>query len=218
MLDVIEIETALNPRATIFVMHGLGANGNDFVPIAQEWDLSAIGPVRFVFPHAPHIPVSLNNGYVMPAWYDIAHDRSREDEAGLRKSQAAVEELIQREKQRGIASNRIVIAGFSQGCAMSLMVGLRHAEPLAGILGMSGYLPLATLTAAERSEANANTRIFLAHGRQDPMIALDRAVASRDALRALGYGVEWHEYDMPHTVCMEEVADMNRWLLEVLKD
>ena len=217
-LRTIEIETGDYPRATVMLMHGLGADGNDFVPLVQELDLAAVGPVRFVFPNAPVMPVSLNGGYVMPAWYDIHPDRSREDEAGLRRSQAAIEELLAREKVRGIPARRIVLAGFSQGCAMALMTGLRHAEALAGIVGLSGYLPLAGLTAAERSAANQATPIFMAHGEQDEMVVMPRATASRDALQALGYNVQWQQYPMPRSVCMEEVADLNRWLLQVLAD
>ena len=217
-LRTIEIETGDYPRATVMLMHGLGSDGNDFVPLVQELDLAAVGPVRFVFPNAPVMPVSLNGGYAMPAWYDIHPDRSREDEAGLRRSQAAIEELLAREKVRGIPARRIVLAGFSQGCAMALMTGLRHAEALAGIVGLSGYLPLAGLTAAERSAANQATPIFMAHGEQDEMVVMPRATASRDALQALGYNVQWQQYPMPHSVCMEEVADLNRWLLQVLAD
>ena len=217
-LRTIEIETGDYPRATVMLMHGLGADGNDFVPLAQELDLAAVGPVRFVFPNAPVMPVSLNGGYAMPAWYDIHPDRSREDEAGLRRSQAAIEELLAREKVRGIPARRMVLAGFSQGCAMALMTGLRHAEALAGIVGLSGYLPLAGLTATERSAANQATPVFMAHGEQDEMVVMARATASRDALQALGYAVQWQQYPMPHSVCMEEVADLNRWLLQVLAD
>ena len=215
-LPAIEIETGPNPTASIVWMHGLGADGNDFVPIARELDLSAVGPVRFVFPNAPSIPITLNSGYVMPAWYDIHPDRSQEDEAGLRRSQGEIEALIAREKARGVPAGRIVVAGFSQGCAMALMTGLRHAETLAGIVGLSGYLPLASHTAAERHAANAATPVFLAHGTRDPMVVLPRATASRDALKALGYDVEWHDYPMEHTVCLEEVQDLNQWLLRVL--
>ncbi len=215
-LPAIEIETGPNPTASIVWMHGLGADGNDFVPIARELDLSAVGPVRFVFPNAPSIPITLNSGYVMPAWYDIHPDRRQEDEAGLRRSQGEIEALIAREKARGVPASRIVVAGFSQGCAMALMTGLRHAETLAGIVGLSGYLPLASHTAAERHAANAATPVFLAHGTRDPMVVLPRATASRDALKALGYDVEWHDYPMEHTVCLEEVQDLNQWLLRVL--
>ena len=214
----IEIETAPHPTATVILMHGLGADGNDFVPIANELDLSALGPVRFVFPNAPVIPVTLNSGYEMPAWFDIAATDFgvREDAAGLRRSQATIEALIAHEKARGIAAGRIVVAGFSQGCAMSLLTGLRHTERLAGIVGLSGWLPLAATTAAERHAANHDTPVFLGHGRQDPMVPMALAQQSRDALAALGYTVEWHEYTMAHSVCMEEIADLNRFLLRVL--
>jgi phospholipase/carboxylesterase len=217
-LETIEIETGPQPTAAIIVLHGLGADGNDFVPFASELQLQAVGPVRFVFPNAPVMPVTINNGYRMPAWYDIfAPDLvRREDEAGLRRSMAAVEAVLANEKARGIAAHRIVLAGFSQGCAMALMTGVRHKERLAGIVGMSGYLPLAATTAAERSQANAATPVFLAHGRQDPVVVMERGQASREALQQLGYPVEWHDYPMAHSVCAQEVADLNGWLLRVL--
>jgi phospholipase/carboxylesterase len=217
-LETIEVETAPNPTASIIILHGLGADGNDFLPIAQELDLASVGPVRFVFPSAPSRPVTINGGYVMRAWYDILGTdlARREDEAGLRESQGLIEALIVKERARGIAANRIVLAGFSQGCAMTFMAGLRHAERLGGLLGMSGYLPLADLTATERSAANVGVPIFQAHGSADPMITMARATASRDALVALGYPVEWHAYPMPHSVCPQEIVDMNHWLLRVL--
>src|SRR3954466_3680153 len=218
MLDVIEAESGTNPTATILILHGLGADGNDFVPVAEELQLDRIGPVRFLFPHAPVMPVSINNGYRMRAWYDIVgfDADAPQDEAGLRRSQAMVEALLKREKERGIPANRIVLAGFSQGCAMALLAGLRHGKRLAGIAGLSGYLPLAKTTAAERSVANKDTPIFLAHGTSDDIVALPRGEASRDALQALGANVEWHSYPMGHSVCMEEVADLNAWLVRVL--
>ncbi len=221
-LDAIEIETGPSPTASIIVLHGLGADGNDFVSITEELDLSSVGPVRFVFPHAPTRPVTLNGGYVMRAWYDIFGSdlgigaEKREDEAGLRGSQQAVDALIARERARGVKASRIVLAGFSQGCAMTLMTGLRHTERLAGLTGLSGYLPLAAATAAERNAANHDTPIFLVHGRSDPVIPLARAIASRDALIAMGHTVEWHDYPMPHSVCAQETVDWNRWLLKVL--
>ena len=218
MLETIDTETGADPRASVIILHGLGADGNDFVPVARELDLSAAGPVRFVFPHAPVIPVTINGGYAMRAWYDIlgADLVRREDEAGLRKSLAGVEALIAREKSRGVAADRIVLAGFSQGCAMALLTGVRHAERLGGIAGLSGYLPLAASTAVERHAANQGTPVFLAHGRADPVIPIARALASRDALQALGYPVEWHEYPMAHSVCADEISDLNRWLLALL--
>jgi phospholipase/carboxylesterase len=218
VLETIDIETGPGPRTSIIWLHGLGADGNDFVPVAQELDLAAAGPVRFVFPHAPVMPVTINGGYRMRAWYDVlAGDlRQRQDEQGLRRSQAQVEEVIAREKERGTPANRIVLAGFSQGCAMVLLTGLRHAERLAGIVGMSGYLPLADMTDRERTDANRLTPIFLAHGTMDPIVPLEASEMSRDALAALGYDVQWHSYPMPHSVCMEEIRDLNAWLLKVL--
>ncbi|AKJ26713.1 alpha/beta hydrolase [Caldimonas brevitalea] len=217
-LDAIEIETAPHPTATVIVLHGLGADGQDFVPIAGELDLTSVGPVRFVLPHAPTRPVTINGGYVMRAWYDIlgVDLARREDEAGLRASQAQIEALIAREEARGIPASRIVLAGFSQGCAMALLTGLRYGKRLGGLVGLSGYLPLAAQTAAERSDANAEVPIFLAHGRVDGVVPFHRATASRDVLRELGYAVDWHEYHMEHTVCLEEIADLNRWLDGVL--
>jgi phospholipase/carboxylesterase len=217
-LQAIEIETAPDPTASVIILHGLGADGNDFVPVADELDLRAVGPVRFVFPHAPTRPVTVNGGHVMRAWYDIfalGSQPQREDEAGLRESQALVDGLIAREKARGIPARRIVLAGFSQGCAMTLMTGLRHDERLAGLVGLSGYLPLAAKAEAERHAANRDVPIFLAHGTQDPVIPISRARASRDVLVAMQHAVEWHEYPMPHSVCAEEIADLNRWLLGV---
>ena len=217
-IEVLEAETGEKPVATVVIMHGLGADGRDFLPIAEQLDLSSIGDVRFLFPSAPIIPVTINGGYEMPAWYDIlgADLVKREDEAGLRTSQASIEELITREKARGIPARRIVVAGFSQGCAMALMIGLRHSEKLAGIVGLSGYLPLAAATAAERHPANQNTPVFLAHGSRDGVVQLVRAEASRDALTALGYPVDWHVYPMEHSVCPQEINDLKQFLCKVL--
>lgn len=217
-LETIELETGPAPTATIIVLHGLGADGNDFVPFADEIDLSAKGNVRWVFPHAPTMPVTINNGYVMRAWYDILGMElvRREDEAGLRRSMASVHALIDRERSRGIAANRIVLAGFSQGCAMTLLAGLRYPQRLAGLVGMSGYLPLADTLAAERNAANADVPIFMAHGRFDPVVPFERGAASRDLLVSLGHQVEWHEYPMQHSVCAPEIDDLRGWLLKVL--
>ncbi len=221
LLPTIEIQTphpGATAQASIIVLHGLGADGNDFVPFARELDLRTIGPVRYIFPHAPQIPVTLNGGYVMRAWYDIRNADlvQREDEAGLRASNEALAALIDRERERGVAASRIVLAGFSQGCAMTLMTGLRYPERLAGLAGLSGYVPLADTTASERHEANHNTPIFLAHGRADPVVPIARGEASRDLLQSLKYPVEWHSYAMQHSVCPEEVGDFNRWLVKVL--
>ena len=218
LLQTIELQSGDAPGASIIVLHGLGADGNDFVPFAQELDLAAVGDVRFIFPHAPTIPVTINGGYVMRAWYDIlgADLVRREDEAGLRQSQQQVAALIDRERERGVPAHRIVLAGFSQGCAMSLMTGLRYPERLAGIAGLSGYLPLADKLAAEAHDANRLVPIFLAHGTHDGVVPLARATGTRQALQAAGYDVAWHEYPMQHSVCAQEVRDLNDWLLKVL--
>ncbi|KQT08735.1 alpha/beta hydrolase [Ramlibacter sp. Leaf400] len=218
LLDTIEIETAPQPQSCVIWLHGLGADGNDFVPIVEQMRLEGAGPIRFVFPHAPVMPVTINNGYRMRAWYDILGTEltKREDEAGLRASLAAVEALLAREKSRGIAASRIVLAGFSQGSAMALLTGLRHAERLAGIVGLSGYLPLAASIEAERSAANALTPVFMAHGSYDNVVVPDRGRESCALLRGLGYDVSWHEYPMAHSVCMEEVQDLDAWLAKVL--
>ncbi|WP_348756156.1 dienelactone hydrolase family protein [uncultured Aquincola sp.] len=218
LLQTIELQSGDAPGASIIVLHGLGADGNDFVPFAQELDLAAVGDVRFIFPHAPTIPVTINGGYVMRAWYDIlgADLVRREDEGGLRQSQQQVAALIDRERERGVPAHRIVLAGFSQGCAMSLMTGLRYPERLAGIAGLSGYLPLADKLAAEAHDANRLVPIFLAHGTHDGVVPLARATGTRQALQAAGYDVAWHEYPMQHSVCAQEVRDLNDWLLKVL--
>jgi len=217
--DAIEIETAPDPTASMIILHGLGADGSDFVPVAHELDLGPVGPVRFVFPHAPVRPVTINNGYVMPAWYDIFGldgQDPREDETGLRRSQALVEALIAREKARGIAARRIVLAGFSQGCAMTLMTGLRHAERLAGLVGMSGYLPLAAKAEAERHDSNRDVPIFMAHGTQDPVVPYPLGDESRQLLEGAGYPVEWHSYPMPHGLCEPEVRDIRAFIARIV--
>ena len=220
-LEKIEFETGPKPQAAVIWLHGLGADGNDFAPIVPELDLDhdSIGHIRFIFPHAPMIPVTINGGYVMRAWYDILGTdlARREDEAGLRKSEQMIRGLIDTQIDSGISASRIVLAGFSQGCAMTLLTGLRYPKRLAALLALSGYLPLAASLATERNPANADVPIFMAHGRQDPMISLARASASRDALNALGYPVSWHEYSMAHSVCAEEIADIAGVFHQVLK-
>jgi len=218
LLETVEIATGDHPEAAVIWMHGLGAGGNDFVPIVRELDLSECPAIRFVFPHAETMPVTINNGYVMRAWYDILGMDlvRREDEVGLRKSQQQIEQLITREIERGIPAERIILAGFSQGCAMTLQTGLRHPKKLAGLLCLSGYLPLADKLLAECSEANRSTPIFMAHGRVDPVVQIARAETSRDFLTRLGYAIEWKDYSMPHSVCEEEIDDIGhvitRWL------
>lgn len=223
-IELIEFTTGgdanARPVASIVVLHGLGADGSDFVPVAQAMDLSAVGPVRFVFPSAPVRPVTLNAGYEMRAWYDIeppAPDGTRrEDRPGLRQSQALVQQLIDREVQRGVPAECVVLMGFSQGCAMTLLAGVRAPQRLAGLVALSGYLPLADVTAVERSPANRDTPVFMAHGDQDDVVVPARGEAARDTLTALGQPVDWRTYPMGHEVCMDEVRDLNTWLVQRL--
>ena len=216
-LETVEIETGPNPTASVVWLHGLGADGNDFVPVAHELELPG-RPIRFVFPHAPHQPVTINGGMVMRAWYDIlsADFERRADERGLRASQGLVEALLEREKARGTPAAQIVLAGFSQGGAIALQTGLRHPQRLAGIMALSCYVPLADSLDAERADANRGLPIFFGHGVQDEIIPVALARRSRDLLATLGYDVQWHEYGMPHSVCLEEIRDIGGWLRRVL--
>ena len=218
LLEAIQVESGPNPTVAVIWLHGLGADGNDFVPVVRELNLDGCPAIRFIFPHAPTMPVTINGGYVMRAWYDILGTDlvRREDEAGLRKSQLAIEQLIANEKARGIPAERIILAGFSQGCAMTLQTGLRHPEKLAGLLCLSGYVPIHTTLEAERSAANQSTPIFMAHGTVDPVIPIFRAEQSRDLLQSMGYKIEWHEYPMPHSVSPEEIDHIGDWLRRVL--
>jgi len=206
------------PSYSVIWMHGLGADGYDFAPIVPELQLPTAPGVRFVFPHAPVQPVTINNGMMMRAWYDIKLPNlaMREDETGIRQSEKAIRALIARENQRGIPTSRIVLAGFSQGCAMALHTSLRLEETLAGVVGLSGYLPLADMLENERQAANQQTPIFLAHGSMDPVVTINRAEASRDKLQSLGYQVSWHTYPMPHSVCAQEVFDIANYLRQVI--
>ena len=217
LLDAIQLETGRDPQRTVLWLHGLGADGRDFVPIVGELDLAEV-PIRFVFPHAPMQAVTINNGMVMRAWYDILGNdlARREDERGVRTSQGLVEALIARERSRGVASTKILLAGFSQGGAIALQTGLRHPEPLAGIMALSTYVPIAATLEAERNPANARVPIFMAHGTQDPIIPLAHARRSHELLERLGYAVEWHEYPMPHSVAPQEIRDIGAWLRRVL--
>ena len=218
ILDALEVETGQDPEACVIWLHGLGADGHDFEPVVPALDLPEKPGIRFVFPHAPMQPVTLNGGMVMRAWYDVygVEGVRREDEPGVRASHARVEALIAREKGRGIPAARLALAGFSQGGAVALHTGLRHAERLAGILALSTYLPLAGTLAAEAHAANRDVPIFMAHGTHDPLITLARAQRSRDLLRESGYRVEWHEYPMAHQICDEELRDLSAWLRRVL--
>jgi len=213
-LPCVEIETAAHPRHTVIWLHGLGADGNDFAPIVPELVDRAWPPLRFVFPHAPTRPVTINGGMSMRAWYDIlgAQIADRQDEAGMRVSISQLDELIAREGARGIPSERVIVAGFSQGGAIALAGGVRHAAKLAGIAALSTYLPLAAKTAVERSAANASLPIFFAHGSYDSIVPQPLGIASRDTLAQLGYAIEWHSYPMAHQVCAEEIADLRAWI------
>jgi len=212
VLDAIEITTGDVPQLSVLWLHGLGADGHDFEPIVPELRLGI--PVRFVFPHAPVRPVTINGGMAMRAWYDILgfDRRSPEDAAGIRASAAAVTLLIDRELERGMPSDRVVLAGFSQGGAIALHTALREPRALAGVLALSTYLPLQSTLAGERSGANAGVPIFMAHGTGDSVLPLSLAEASRRTLEALGYAVDWHSYSMAHSVCLEEVGAIGAWL------
>jgi len=215
--EAVEVETAPAPDAAVIWLHGLGADGHDFEPVVPELRLPARLRLRFVFPHAPVRPVTINMGMPMRAWYDILQmGGGREDAAGIRASQGLLEALVARERDRGIAAARIVLAGFSQGGAIALHTALRHAERLAGVLALSTYLPLAATAAAERSAASRDLPVFMAHGSQDPMIDIARAREARTLLEGLGAAVQWREYAMPHSVCAEEIGDIAAWLLSRL--
>ena len=218
LLPSVEIETASDPDASVIWLHGLGADGNDFPPIVPELRLPQSLRLRFVFPHAPVRPVTINNGMRMRAWYDIAAAdlSNRADLAGVRQSQALLENLIVNERARGIAESRIVLAGFSQGGAISLYTGVRHSERLAGIVALSTYLVAVDRLTGEASAANRALPIFMAHGTADPIVRFEWGEASRRALEAAGYPVDWHGYRMEHQVCLEEIVALGAWLTRVL--
>ncbi len=218
MLELVEMQTTAAPERAVIWLHGLGADGYDFVPVVKELESLGAPAARYVFPHAPMMPVTINNGFVMRAWYDIrtADLAHREDEQTIRSSQRAVEELIGREVQRGIPRARIVLAGFSQGAAITLQTGLRQAEPLAGLVALSGYLPLADRLAAERHLRSAGVPVLMAHGTDDPVVPVARAIRSRELLASLDYDVDWHEYPMPHSVCAEELEAIAAFLRQRL--
>jgi len=218
LLPAIELETAPGPVASVIWLHGLGADGNDFVPIVPELGLPSARPLRFIFPHAPVRAVTINNGMRMRAWYDIAAAdlNNRADIGGVRQSTDQIEALIAREKGRGVAAAHIVLAGFSQGGAIALYAGLRHAERLAGILALSTYLVQADRLPAEAAAANRDVPIFMAHGTADPVVRFEWGLASRRALEANGNPVEWHQYPIEHSLCLEEVRAIGAWLAKVL--
>ena len=218
LLPTVEIETGAHPACAVIWLHGLGADGHDFEPIVDELDLDALPAIRFVFPHAPTRPVTINGGYVMRAWYDIVSpdfSQRREDASGVRESARQIEALIARENARGIPDERIVLAGFSQGGAIALHTGLRHTRRLAGILALSTYVPLADTLAAEAQAANRDVPIFMAHGHGDTVIPYEFGQRSGELLQTLGYPIKWHPYFAEHTVCMEELRDIEVWLHEV---
>ena len=220
--DETDFEITLSPQtpavASVILLHGLGADGYDFVPIAAELGLPDSLPVRFVFPHAPLRPVTVNNGYVMRAWYDIKSftPAGRADMSGIVESARRVADCIDRELQLGVAPARVVLAGFSQGGAVALYTGLRYPDRLAGILAMSGYLPFPETLAAERSAANSDVPILLCHGRSDPVVPIAMGLEARRDLETHGYAPEWRDYPMQHAVCVEEIADVARWLRQRL--
>jgi phospholipase/carboxylesterase len=217
-MQTVEVETAAKPTAAVIWMHGLGADGHDFEPVVPHLAQSLRSAVRFVFPHAPERSVTINAGMRMRAWYDIKglDGNSPEDGAGIRASAEAISALIRRENGRGIPTNRIVLAGFSQGGAMSLHTGTRYPEKLAGIIALSCYLALSSSFAAERLATNQSTPIFLAHGSLDAVIDESRGEETRAILEAAGYAVEWHSYPMAHSVCVEELAAIGAYLQRVL--
>ncbi len=218
LLPHIELATGPEPRGTIIWLHGLGADGWDFVPVVRELPIPEDFALRFIFPHAPVRPVTINSGQQMRAWYDIKmNDIARlPDEGGIRESQSQVEQLIARERSRGMESSRIVLAGFSQGGAIALQAGLRHAQRLAGIVALSTYLPLEDSLAAEGSGSNKATPIFMGHGTQDPIVPLQLAERSRGQLKSKGYDVEWHTWPMQHSVCGEELEEVAAFLARTL--
>jgi len=218
LLASVELQTAPSPGASIIWLHGLGADGNDFVPIVPELKLPPALAVRFVFPHAPVRAVTINNGMRMRAWYDIsaADLTNRADLTGVRESRAQLEALVAREKARGIPAAKIVLAGFSQGGAIALYAGVRHAERLGGVMALSTYLVAPDALAVDASAANRGVPIFMAHGSADPIVRLQWGEASKRLLEAAGYDVEWHTYPMEHSVCLEEVRAIGAWLTKVL--
>jgi phospholipase/carboxylesterase len=213
--ESVVLNPAAAPDAAVIWLHGLGADGFDFVPIVAELLLPASLRVRFVFPHARTRPITINNGFVMRAWYDITSlggARSTEDEAGIRESEGVVRDYIEQQLAAGVAADRIIIAGFSQGGAIALQTALRYAQRLGGVMALSSYLPLRQTLAKEANAANRDVPILMCHGSYDPMVPLALGEASREALQGLGYRVEWRAYPMQHQVCMEEIADISAWL------
>lgn len=219
LLSAIEVETTASPRFSVIWLHGLGADGSDFVPVVDELGLRGEDGIRFIFPHAPTIPVTCNGGYVMPAWYDIIsleRDSRRIDEAGILSTRQAIGRLIVRENQRGIPCHRIFLAGFSQGGAVAYTTALTYPERLAGVLALSTYIPSKELLTDAATEANKGISILAAHGVNDEVVSLELGLAARDSLIQQGYRVEWHEYPMAHSVCLEEIVTIGEWLMATM--
>lgn len=215
LLPAIEVETTAHPQFSVIWLHGLGADGSDFEAIVPDLKLDDAHGIRFIFPHAPFIPVTCNGGFVMRAWYDITSldSSSRSvDEAGILSSRQAIRQLIARENQRGIASHKIFLAGFSQGGAVAYTTALTHPEKLAGVIALSTYIPAPRLLREEAALANREIPVFAAHGTEDGVVALELGLAARDLLLQHGYAIEWHEYPMPHSVCFEEIELIGKWL------
>ena len=217
-LDSIIIETGDQPDAAIIWLHGLGADGNDFVPIIDQLQLPSHMAIRFIFPHAPVRPITINQGYPMPGWYDISSMSivEQEDEAGIRESSAILRQLCEEQESRGIESGRIIVAGFSQGGAIALHCGCRYPRQLAGIMALSTYLALPDQLGDEISDVAAEIPVFMAHGRQDDVVAYRYGKQSMEQLESSSIDVQWHEYDMGHAVCMEEIQHIRQWLIDVL--
>jgi phospholipase/carboxylesterase len=219
MLETLETETGRQPAATVIWLHGLGADGNDFVPIVPELVRADWPALRFVFPHAPVMPITINNGYAMRAWYDLVSldfSQPREDARGVRRAIVEVDALIARERERGVPPERVILAGFSQGGAITLAAGLRREAPLLGMVALSTYLPLVADTAAEATPQGRATPLFMAHGMQDPVVPHAAGQQSAELLRRLGVDVTWRRYPMPHSVCAEEIRDLGDWMTQRL--
>lgn len=218
-LDYDVVETADNPAVSIIWMHGIGDHGSSFVPLVPEFDLTDCPPIRFIFPHAPERPVTANGGYEMSAWYDIFGDFAdtrKEDSEGVNQSKEWIQELIAEEKARGLSADKIFLAGFSQGCAMALETALTYPEKLAGVIGLSGYIPMLSTFKERYNAANKTVPVFYAHGTQDDVVPISRAEAALKLMQELGQDIEWHEYHMPHTLCMPEIIDISNWLRKIL--
>lgn len=214
LLETVIQETSASITASVIWLHGLGADGHDFAGITSQLQLPTDLGIRFIFPHAPERPVTLNNGFIMRAWYDIysLNNLHQEDQEGIQTSEQAIRRLIQQQLDAGISASRIILAGFSQGGALALHTGLRYPARLGGILGLSTYLPLISQFDPNRHAENRQIPIFLAHGEQDNVLPMALGIKTRDVLRQAGYSVEWHAYPMAHQVCLPEIADINRWL------